>query len=570
MKTKNISLAIVSMFALVFFLAFASASFSLTPITPVTQVITAGDTTSLTFEFNVSASGSNYTSFGLVPTTVTAGGQWSLTGQSALNAGDTKTFNAKLTFQGINTVPYSGQSIITLINISGITTTGVTEYQSISPVTITVSPIVAGLDECPSGSNSSNLDLSVDIKNKGTGDDNSWNLLDTVEVKVKFENNLDSDGQDIDNLDDGALTLALYKDGSTSDSADDLIWLGSDSSGEYDFGSVNEGDKVEHTFTFRVNPAEFDEGTYYLKVMASGKDDNNGEHCVAYSSDFSPSVYESKIRINQPSSSKAVVVDVANPTFEDLTASCEQKVTFTADVWNLGTNDYSDQIMVTLFNSDLGINQSQVITGDLDSQDKTQATFSFTIPKGMDEGAYNLIMNTYYDWDSDNSRYNRVSEDNYVLPLDLEGNCILPEATITAALQEGTETKAGKPLFVVATITNTAAIDSTYTFSLGNYTSWASDATINNSLTLAAGESGTVLISLDVNRKASGDQSFNIIATSDGETFTQPAQVSIEGRKGLDFLGNNGAVAALIALITAIAIAVIIVLIVKASNKKKE
>lgn len=576
MKTKNISLAILSTFVLVFFLAFASASFTLTQVTPTSQVKTAGDTTSITFDFNVSASGTNYTSFSLVSPTTTAGGTWTLTQQSALTAGSgMKTFKAKLSFQGVNTVLYSGQSINSLINLTGTTTTGIDNSLNTLPITITFSPndvvSTASNEFCSLTSTSDDLDLGVDISNKGTGDDGTWNILDTIEVKVKFDNNLaDPNDNGLYNLDDGTFKLKLL-DSNGHDVAGDLIWI-SDDSGEYEFGSLDEGKKTDHTFIFRVNPAEFTtDENYDLVVEVTAKDDDNAEHCIDYSSDlsdFGSSVSYAHLKINQENNE--VVVDTANPLLESSTASCEQQVTLTADVWNTGANGYSDQIAVNLYNEELGINETKTISEDLDSGDKTQVTFTFTIPKGMTEDVYDLKFTTYYDWDSEHSEYKRSSDDGeYTLPFTLSGNCILPEAMITAALQPETETKAGKPLFIIATITNTGSLDSTYTFALDNYSSWASGATINNSITLAAGESGTVLISLDVGKKVSGKQTFNILATSEGVVFEQVVVTPvIEERQGLDFLGNNGAVTALIALITAIAIAIIIVLIVKASKKK--
>ncbi len=248
-------------------------------------------------------------------------------------------------------------------------------------------------------------------------------------------------------------------------------------------------------------------------------------------------------------------------------AQCVQKVTFSANVWNIGDKDFEDQIMVTLFNSELGISENKTIVGDLDQGETTQVTFTFNIPAGVEEKIHNLGMRTYYDWNSDKSRYDEVSKDIFIFPLTVSGNCVPPQLTISASLESGG--KSGEPLVVKSTITNTGNEETTYSFAVSGYSDWASNAKINSTLTLAPGQSGSIWITLDVDKKASGDQTFNIEASSEGELLkTQPVQVGIEGKQGLSFSDSDSLVAILIALISAIVIAIIIVLIVKASRRK--
>ena len=572
MKTKNLSLMIASVFAVVLFLAFASASFTVGSLTATSGIPTyQGDTTTITYAFNVTntnavSTGINYTTFNPSTMTLPSGFSWKSLQTKEVDAGKTEQFNITLSIQGLYTVDLSSQSVS--LNLSGLDTSSTTSYGNNS-VVVTFNPdsflSLASSEFCSLTSSSDNLDLSVDVKNKGIGDDNTWNLLDTIEVKVRMKNNL------ADDLDDGVLKLKLLNDNG-QDVADDLIWI-SDDSGEYEFGAVDAGKRTDyHTFVFRVNPETFASGSssvaYKLVIEATAKDGSGDEHCIDYSNDLSDlgsSVYYGSLNIHQ--SSNEVVVDTANPSLESSTASCEQQVTLTADVWNTGENDYSDQIAVNLYNQELGINETKTISEDLSSGDKTQVTFTFTIPKGMEEKIYELAFTTYYDWDSDHSKYKRNSNDGeYTLPFTLSGNCILPEASVNAFL-EG-DAISGKQLLIRATVSNIATIDSDYTFALDGYSDWAKDATINNSISLTAGESGDVMVSMDVNRKIEGDQTFNILVYSDGNLIlTQPVQVTIAKSS---FFGNNGAVIALIALITAIAIAIIIVLIVRASNKKKQ
>ena len=249
------------------------------------------------------------------------------------------------------------------------------------------------------------------------------------------------------------------------------------------------------------------------------------------------------------------------------TTKCKQKVTFTADVWNVGKKDFDDQMMITFFNTELGISENKTILGDLDQGSMKQVTFTFNVPADVEEKIYNLDMKTHYDWDVDDSEYKEVSEKTFTFPLTVAGDCVPPQLTISASLESGG--KAGEPLSVKSTITNTGTEETSYTFAVSGYSDWASNAKVNNTLTLAAGQSGDIWITLDVDKKAEGDKTFNIEASSEGKLLkTQPVQVGIEGKQGLlSFSDSDSLVAILIALISAIVIAIIITLIVKASKK---
>ncbi|MEK6817522.1 MAG: putative S-layer protein [Nanoarchaeota archaeon] len=418
---------------------------------------------------------------------------------------------------------------------------------------------------CLSGSSDTNLALAVDIANKGNGEDDNWLSLDTIEIEVEFDNNRVSSNGAYDLSD---LTFELGVFSSTGQNvAGDFIWISEDEE-KFESGDVDEGDDAKHTFVFRVNPAEKLDGNYDVKIKAypSGGESTD---CIAQSNDltaFGISKYEADISINVANDDEAVVVDEETLPLP-AAAKCEQAVTFSANVWNVGKKDFGDQIMITLFNSELGISENKTLTGDLDQGDMKQVTFTFNVPAEMAEKTYNLDMRTYYDWNVDKSRYDEVSKETFNFPLSVSENCVAPELTISASLESGG--KAGETLVVKSTIKNTGTESETYTFSVSEYSDWASDAKVNNTLTLAAGQSGDIWITLDVSKKASGDKTFNIIASSsDGEVLkTQPVQVGIEGRQGFGISDSDSLVAILIALISAIVIAIIIMLIVKASRK---
>ncbi|MEK6844691.1 MAG: putative S-layer protein [Nanoarchaeota archaeon] len=445
------------------------------------------------------------------------------------------------------------------------TVTYTAQDSSANQATAKTRTVVVYSNFCAAGSSDSDLALSVDIKNKGNGEDDEWHPLDTIEIEVEFDNNKVSSSGLYD-LNDVTFELGVFNSAGQN-VAGDMIWISEDEE-KFEFGDVDEGDDAKHVFEFRVNPAEFSsDGNYKVKIKAypSGQEST---YCIAQSADFTSfgvSKYDADISINLPSDDEAVVVDEETLPLPAV-AQCEDEVAFSANIWNIGDRDFEDQIMITLYNSELGISENKTITGDLDQGELTQVAFTFKVPAGVSEKIYNLDMKTYYDWDSDNSEYDEVSKNTFIFPLTVSGNCIPPALTISASLESGG--KAGESLVVKSTIKNTGDEETVYTFAVSGYSDWASNAKVNNTLTLNAGQSGDIWITLDVDKKASGDQTFNIEASSEGKLLkTQPVQVGIEGKQGFNLSDSDSLVAILIALISAIVIAIIIVLIVKASRK---
>ncbi len=485
---------------------------------------------------------------------VLLGATYSDAGATASDATD-GTVVASTTSNNVNTLAEGVYSVVyTAVDLSGNSATA-------------TRTVIVYTGFCASGSSSTNLDLSkFDISNSGRGDDNKWYPLDTVEIDVEFDNNRASTNGLYD-LSDVTFKLGIF-DSTGKNVAGDMIWLSKDEE-EFEFGDVDEGDDAKHTFKFRVNPAEFDISKDYkvkVKAFPAGKEATD---CVDFSNDmtgFGTSKYSADVSIKMAKDENAVIVDKETLPLP-AAAQCGQKVTFTADVWNTGDQDWEDQILVTLLNTELGVSQNQTLVGDLDQGAMKQVTFSFNVPEDMEEKQYDLEMKTYYSWDADNSEYDEVSEETFKFPLSVAGNCVAPTLTVSASLESGG--KAGETLVVKATITNTGTESESYTFVVSESSEWASSAKINNTLTLAAGQSGNIWVTFEVDKKTSGDQTFNIEAYSaDGKLLkTQPVQVGIEGRPGL-LSDSDSLVAILIALISAIVIAIIIVLIVKAAKRK--
>ena len=376
------------------------------------------------------------------------------------------------------------------------------------------------------------------IENNGE-DDEIWRPLDTVQIEVRFEN----DGQD---LDDVIIELGLFEDGSNTNIAGDLDWISSDEE-EYGAGNVDEDEQVTHTFEFFMDPAEIDVdiSNYILAVKAypEGEEDTA---CVDFAEglgEFGDSEYFADIEIEfQDDDEQMVIVDDSKFTVP-IAAQCGDMVTLMADVWNVGNDDEIalDKTKVTLFNSELGLNLEEFVNGDLDIGEKEGVTFSFEVPKGITEKTYNLIMETFYDYDEDDDTYGESSEDTFTAQLKVEGNCeIVGQATVTANLETETVTAGGQAI-VRATITNPGSETAEYVLNAAGYTTWADAVTLDSTeFSLGTGASREVVITIDVQEGISGSQRFNLEIVSGNQlVMTQPISVMVENPGFLSKITGN-------------------------------
>ena len=381
---------------------------------------------------------------------------------------------------------------------------------------VAMTSLAAAENFCNNGEyNTTHLEIrNVDIEN-GNGDDNEWYLLDVVEIEVEFRNNRDVD------LEEVVFELGLFKEGSDSNVIDDLDWKSSDEE-EVEIGDVDDGETESHVFRFVVD-TEIDPGDYELKVKAYS-DESGSEFCLASSGDLahrdfgsgSDEMADVEIKA-EDDPEKSVIVDFEN--IEDpINAFCGQGVTLGATVYNIGEDDYDDRIKVTLSSAELGIEEEDVIDGDLESGEKVDTGFSFRVPPNADEKTYVLSMRTYYDYDEDDGRYKEVSDRNFDLNLKVDGNCQYATedtTTITGNLESGGE--AGEKLVVSAIVTNTGTRTVEYSVSLSGYSGWASSGSLSPLVfTAGPGRQREVTAEFDVKENAEGKKSFRINVMESG------------------------------------------------------
>ncbi len=372
-----------------------------------------------------------------------------------------------------------------------------------------------------------NGNLDVDIKDitvlEGFGDDDEyWYLFDEIEVEIEVENKGEDKISGI-KIEWGVYELDTCTDTTNLDTCKWLIELDDES----EFNLKEREDKTI-IITFKLNDKmdiDIDElnEDYVIYVQATGEDKETDEDiCQSIVSDYVEIIIDDEF----------VILD--NIKFTE-TASCGTDVEFTADVWNIGDEDQED-VFVIIYNEELGIDQ-RVEIGDVDAYEDEEINILLNIPEDAEEKSYILSLMVFdeygeifeNDFDEDKADFTRT--------IVIEGNCISePKVEISADLES--EAKAGKELIVRATIVNTGTETSTFEISLTDYINWASlGSIVPESITLDAGESEDVLITLNVNSDVSGNQNFEILVTEGTKVSSQQIAIMIE-QSGFGGLGR--------------------------------
>ena len=524
MKTKRLSLLMFSILALVLVAGLTSAALLLSE--PVSEMFTySGQSKDITINasnpFNINLSTSSVFSV-----------------NATSSSGSLGTF--KFTFNPSDIHGFK-QETITISNATDNSTFTLNYTNSFCEFRAFID------DEDGDEKDLDDIDFSIDITNNGEGEDDEWFALDTIRIEVELENNFDED-DDMD-LDDVTLELGIFEKSDidmSNNLAEDMIWI-SDEDEEFDLGDVDGEENSKHTFEFRVDSKEFDEGNYFITVKAytDEEPDNDEGFCIDYSDDledFGSSEFYAEISIEAESDKEKMVIIDAETLPKPLEASCGEEVTFTAEIYNIGDKDFEDRVLVTLFNRDLGLNLQEVIMSDLDAGDREDVTFRFRIPRDTEEGTYRLSLDTFYDYDEDDDKYDEESEDTFPVSLVVKDGCVsaTPETTSISANLES-EAKAGEEMIIKTTIENTGDKSVDYELALNGHSSWASVKSIEPSeFTLQPDQSREVLLTLNVDSDIDGEKSFNVGVYSNGFIIKeQPVAVTIEPRKGLAAITGN-------------------------------
>mgnify|MGYP001585072054 CR=1 FL=1 len=219
-------------------------------------------------------------------------------------------------------------------------------------------------------------------------------------------------------------------------------------------------------------------------------------------------------------------------------------------MFNIG-NKNQDRVLVSVYNKELGVDQSFVIN-KLNKESKEKKTsFSFAIPRNAQDKTYNIELNADYDYDKVNDEYKHSLDTTEKVPLKVFG-CVPSlnvaagvKAQISAAITS--EVVAGKDVVIKATIQNAGNTTTTYALGVKGIDSWAtlSDVSVGGTstrtLSLTPGQSKDVTFTLATKDTITGEQSLVIEAISDrsdSKTFSVTFPQAKSGFSGLNF-GNN-------------------------------
>ena len=374
---------------------------------------------------------------------------------------------------------------------------------------------------CDNGCTTGILDLEVEIKNKGMGEnDEEWYPFDDIEVEITVDNIYNDGKSDTDDdLKDIVIEWGLYNDvkGRFTDIEDE----------ENDF-NLKEGKDNKITLSFNVDPEDFSENTneYTFYVIAYAEDSKDN---LIRKSNSTVQYFE---EINIIRDDFMIVTDVVIPE----STQCGETVSITGEVWNIA-EDTEDDVSMRIYNNELGINKL-IVLGDIDELESKDFAFEYTAPSKLSEKLYTLKFSVF---DEDGDIYIADTDDSSVFhkPFKIEGNCVqISEPTITAT--PDSEAIAGKEVIINANIENNNDEEVTYTVSVEGNEAW-SDSIDPKEITVGAGESEKFRIIFNLNSDAEGDKEFIIKATAEGQTSkTSGLPLSIEkSAVGADKIVNH-------------------------------
>ncbi len=383
--------------------------------------------------------------------------------------------------------------------------------------TITVNFLKTFCEEGEQSTNDHELEITeVDIENDD-GDDDEWSPLDEITIEVEVTNNGDEKVKDV------IVELGIFN----SDGENIVRDLENLDDEQIDLGNIDDDEDDTTTFEFKV-PADFEDENYKIVIKAYSDKEDEENVCTSSAADFEDEYFELITGEREDDEDKHVIVD--DIVFSPETAEPGDIIQVTAEVFNIGDEEYEDQVMVSVYNQELGINEEIIVTGDLDAGDSEVIDFEFEVPSTANPKLYTLEFKTYYDYDEDDDEYDLESDERVTKVLKVEGTPLppTPELRITAGL-DSDSVKAGEEVTITATLENTGDDETTYSITLSGNSAWSSASISPRILTLTAGESKDVEIILTLDDDVEAEtKDFTLKATSNAETIEKDMSLTIE------------------------------------------
>lgn len=367
--------------------------------------------------------------------------------------------------------------------------------------------------------NTSRVDV-ISVEDKSSSNEWEWKPLDDVTVSVEVENNMGDDK-------DFVAEIALW-----DSEKHKFVDLNDESSLTEDL-SIDDGDSEKASFDFQV-PIELEDsdGRYvlYVKAYVDGKEKS---YCNSYSAVDADSSAEN-IQITKKEKD-VILGDISVPDV----VKAGDTVTISARAFNIGSSD-QDKVMAELTNTQLGL-VVESSSFSLDSGDSNAVDFTFVVPADTANGVYTLKLYSSFDYKKSTDYY--AKDEEFDVKLTISGG--VTTTTTGAGLSEITavlnsDAKAGSDLEITTTIKNLGSVQATFTLSALDYDSWATLNSISDrTLILGAGESQDITISLNVNDKVSGAQTFKIESKSGTKLDSRTVSVEISGGSWLSSLESS-------------------------------
>lgn len=399
----------------------------------------------------------------------------------------------------------------------------------------------------------------VTFDNYGEGDDEEWYLLDEVEIEVEIENTHNTD--DIKNV----LVEIMILDEDGYDVTKDFEFEDT----EIDLNTIKDDDYESAIFKISELPADLEAGDYKLYVRAYSENEEEAQCVSTAASKYLNKESYQEIEVTREDDPAVIIKET---TLTSLASCGDKNIHLPISVYNLGS-DKEDKVLVTLINSELGINE-KIIIDNLKSGKREEIDFYFDVPEGLSKNTYTLYITTYYDYDDDEnemeissygeSSYNDLDK-TFPVRLEILSCQGAPNAEIQIDLES--ETVVGKKVVIKATITNNGE-DSNFAISISGLESWAESITISP-LTTSINKGESAEITITFIPTATGENTFKINAISDGQTISKQVVINIKEKPSL-FSGISNGILYTIAGIAAVLILIFLVLIVKISRRQSK
>ncbi len=301
-----------------------------------------------------------------------------------------------------------------------------------------------------------------------------------------------------------------------------------------DYIKIKGDDSDNFKFNLKV-PYDIEESSSRYAVYIVAYEKGNGDDNCDWE--------KKDIEINKESD--YIVATDVNPA--ELT--CGQVNDVTVDIVNAGNND-QDEVEVRF--SILNISQKKTIN-NFDEGDDSNVLFSFDLPKDTEAGTHNIEIII-------------LDEDGYestrkFFPVNIICEAPKPSATLSL-MQSSFVARQGSSISTTAVIINTGDADETFTLKVTPIGTW-SDA-IENTFTLAKGETKSVPLSLPVKQEGSHSAKVEVLA-DDKVLTTQTISVSATSIETMPVTAGVVGVAkeqmALFIIISVLALAVIVLII---------